>query len=556
MNNKLLKFLLILIVVLGAIGAWILMDNTHSKDVLRLEILGPSEIDAGQEATYTVRYKNNGNFRLEEPILIFEYPENSIASDSWKDNEDEKIIVRGDRKIEMFLEEIQPGEERVVTFKAFIFGKENSLATANAALSYIPRNLSVRYESETSHNSMISSVPFTFEVHLPSRAEPGNRFNFEINYFSRIDYPLSDLRIKINYPSEFELIESKPRPSFENNEWVIPILNKGQGGRIDVSGTLKGDPSQSKVFSAELGFWQDGKFTTLKQSTRGIELATPLIFITQRVNDRPNYIASPGDYLYYEIFFKNTGDDLLENLFLTVRLNEDVIDFNNVQPGSGNFQRNSGMILWGSAEVSQLRFLPTMEEGRVDFWVKVRDDIDLINPESMIEVSMSNIRERFTTKINSSTSLIQKGFFNEGPFNNYGPQPPVVGSSTSYTIKWEVENKNNELKDAKVKAKIDSSFRLSGDFYPQDSKISFDPMSREIVWDIGDMETKDKKETYFQIIFSPQPNQRERIIDIISEARFSAFDSWTESEVSATYRSITTVLPDDSSITDQMGVVR
>ncbi len=561
MHNRLIKIVLILTALLAVLGAWFWWRNVYSKEVLKLEILGPSEVEAGSEVSYTVRYKNNGNVRLESPRLIFEYPDNTVVPEEFRKIDGDRVTVRGEGKIEIALDDIQPGEERTENFKGIVFGIENSTISAKAWLEYTPRNLNVRYESETSHTMMISGVPLTFEVHLPSRTEPGKKFTFEVNYFSRIEYPLSNLRVKIDYPSGFEFTESRPKPSFEQNEWEIGVLNRGQGGRIEVSGTLRGDPSQAKVFKATLGFWQNGRFVPLKESTRGIELATPLIFITHQINGRPNYTASPGEYLYYEIFFKNTGDDLLENLFMTVRLSEDVVDFSNVQPGSGNFQRNAGMILWDSTGVSQLRFLPTMEEGKIDFWIKVKDDINIANPAVRAEVSLSHITERITTKIKSKVLLTQKGYFNQGPFNNYGPQPPVVGSSTSYTVHWQIKNYQNELKDAKVRATLAPGTRLSGDIAPDGSRISFDPQSREVVWDIGNIPagagiTESTPEVFFQIVFDPRMDQRESMVDIVSEAIMTAIDSWTDSSISANYREIRTNLPDDSSISDEMGIVQ
>ncbi len=548
MDNRIIKIALLVVALLAVAGTWFWFRNTYSKEVLKLEILGPSETEAGSEVTYTVRYKNNGNIRLEDPKLIFDYPDNSIISSYWLETDDNRITVRGDKKIEIALNDIQPGEERSEDFDAVIFGIDSATIRATATLEYKPRNLNVRYESETSHTLKISGVPLTFEIHLPSRVEPGTEFSFDVNYFSRMDYPLTDLMVQIDYPSEFRFINSRPRPSFENSEWEIGVLNKGQGGRIEVSGILQDSSLRAKTFEATLGFWQNGRFIPLKRSVRGVELAAPPIFITHRVNEKSNYSANQGEYLYYQISFLNMGDDLLENLFLTVKLDESVIDFNNVQSGSGNFQRNAGMIIWDSNEVSGLRFLPTMEEGRVDFWVRVKDKIEGTNPVIRADVSLNNVNERIITKINSETSLVQRGYFEEGPFDNYGPQPPSVGSSTSYTIRWQVNNRHNNLEDAKVRATLAPGTRLSGDISPEEAGISFDSVSREIIWDIGNISSGVGTEVFFQIVFDPQDDQIGDELDIISEARFSARDTWTNAIISATYRAISTTLPDDPSV--------
>ncbi|HEB13375.1 MAG TPA: hypothetical protein ENI13_00160 [candidate division CPR3 bacterium] len=66
------------VLVVIAIAAFVWQQNIFSKEVLRLEILVANEADMGQEVVYTVKYKNNGNVRLENPILIFEYPGGAV----------------------------------------------------------------------------------------------------------------------------------------------------------------------------------------------------------------------------------------------------------------------------------------------------------------------------------------------------------------------------------------------------------------------------------------------------------------------------------------------
>jgi hypothetical protein len=47
---------------------------------MKLEMIGPSTAQLGQEVEYVVKYRNNGEFRLENPTLVFQAPDFSIAS--------------------------------------------------------------------------------------------------------------------------------------------------------------------------------------------------------------------------------------------------------------------------------------------------------------------------------------------------------------------------------------------------------------------------------------------------------------------------------------------
>ena len=562
MRGKLIKIVVILTIILGIAGFWYYQRNIYSKESLRVEILGPEEVEMAQEIEYIVKYKNNGNIRLEEPKLIFEYPKNSIVigEQNLTENQelppDEKESLRQEKE----LEDIYPGQERTFHFKARLLGRENEAKIAKAWLSYKPKNLKTRYESATTFTTLIKSVPLTFEFDFPSKVEPGKKTLFRLNYFSNIDYPISNLRIKIEYPSGFEFFESQPK-ALEKTEWEVPLLNRAGGGRIEVSGILRGEVQESKIFRANLGIWQEGEIVLLKETIKGIEITRPSIFISCQINGSPQYAARPGDYLNYEIFFKNTGEEILENLFLVVQLEGEVLDFNTLQAGVGQFQKDSNSIIWDHIVFPQLRLLDSMEGGKVEFWIKLKDDFSIKNPQIKAKVSLSQVKEEFITKINTKLAISQKGYFNKEPFKNYGPLPPRVGSSTTYTIFWQAKNFYNDVKNLKVKANLPSQVRLTGEISSKEAKFSFDPASREIVWEIGELAAGSGisgpgPEISFQVALTPDSTQRGQIPELISQVKIIGEDIWTGERVEATSGAVNTSLPDDPTITEEMGKVK
>ena len=562
MRGKLIKVIIILTIILGITGFWYYQRNIYSKETLRLEIFGPEETEMAQEIEYIVKYKNNGNIRLEEPKLIFEYPENSIVIGEQNSSENqetlfqEKVSLRQEKE----LEDIYPGQEQTFHFKARLLGRENEAKIAKVWLTYKPKNLKTRYESATTFTTLIKSVPLTFEFDFPSKIESGKKTLFRLNYFSNIDYPISNLRIKIEYPSGFEFLESQPK-SLEKTEWDIPLLNKADGGRVEVSGILRGEVQESKIFRANLGIWQEGEVVLLKETIKGIEITRPSIFVSCQINGSPQYAAQPGDYLNYEIFFKNTGEEILENLFLVVQLEGEVLDFNTLQAGVGQFQKDSNSIIWDHIVFPQLRLLDSMEEGKVEFWIKVKDDFSVKNPLIKAKVSLSQVKEEFITKINTKLAISQRGYFNEGPFKNYGPLPPKVGSTTAYTIFWQAKNFYNDVKNLKVKANLPSQVRLTGEISSKEAKFSFDPQSREIVWEIGELAlgsgiSNPAPEISFQVALTPTSAQRGKTPELISQVKIIGEDVWTGEIVEATADPVNTSLPDDPTISEEMGKVQ
>ena len=252
MSKQTIFFILLAVVVAGAAAFWFYREGTFSKEILRLEILGFDTAKVGDEIEYTIKYKNNGNFVLEQPKLIFELPENSLTEDS-------KTLITQN------LKDIYPGDEEFVKIKARFLGKEGDLKVAKANLSYIPKNITARYESNTTFTTKIETVPLTLDFDLPSKAEKGKEIQYSINYFSNVDYPLENLSIKIDPVNGFTFETSNPS-SLDNSEWKLKTLNKAQGGRINIKGRITADAGAHLNFTAKLGMRIAGSFVEIKNA--------------------------------------------------------------------------------------------------------------------------------------------------------------------------------------------------------------------------------------------------------------------------------------------------
>ena len=468
------QFIIILMAVLvGAAGFWLWQKNAYSKEILKLEIIAPSEATAAEEITYVVKYKNNGDVRMENPLLIFEYPAGAVPSGDT------------DTRITQPLDDIYPGQERNISFAGRLFGREGEIKEARAQLQYTPRNLSAQFESETVAATLISHVPLTFELDLPSRMESGQEFSFALNYFSNSSYPLSDLRIKMEYPEGFAFKAASPS-SIGESEWSIGLLNRTEGGRISLTGTLQGGVQEAKIFKAVLGIWKEGTFTKLIEDVKGVEITRPRLLISQEVNGFSGYVASPGDTLHYVVSFKNVSEKSLENLFLVVALEGRPLDLASVKSDSGTLQQGDNSIVFEAKDVSKLRFLGKGEEGKIEFWVNVKEEWETFSPQDKdfvvrSRIILSDATEEFELKVNSKLGIEQTAFFTDEVFGNQGPVPPQVATPTTYTVMWQASNFYNGVENVKARATLPAEVVLTGKVFPENSSLTFDQVSREVV---------------------------------------------------------------------------
>lgn len=543
------KKLFLLVLILGILavtvaGIWYWNSNSYSKGNLKLEIIGSEKADLAQEIEYLVKYKNNGNTRLEDPKLIFQFPEHSLVEE---------------QRREIELDEIYPGQEKTKKFEARIMGREGQAKVAKAWLNYRPKNLKARFESNTTHTTMIEEVPLSFEFNLPSIAEPEKEIDFNLSYFSNVNFPLSDMRVMVEYPSGFKFNGSNPE-GLSDTEWEAGLLNQAEAGKIKIKGKLEGKIGEEKIFSGKLGMWQDGEFVTLKENSRGIELGEPSLYISQEVNGSSEYVAAPGETLHYEIYFKNVGDKALSDMFLVTKLKGGGFDYNSLNTTRGHFRKGDNSVVFDSRNVPKLQLLDVGEEGKVEFWVDMKEDWSFVGGEKPVltdQVFLSQTQETFETEVSSQLSLDQEVYYGNEVFHNTGPIPPEVGKSTEYLVMWKPRAALSKVEDVEVKTELPDNVDLTGKIFPESesSKLDFDFNTRELVWDVGDLGATTTNIS-FQVEFEPTAAQRGETPQIIKEARISGVDVFTEKEVFATSSPVDTTLPDDETVDEEQGVIQ
>ena len=553
MNKKVIRYIIIFSLVIVVAGFWYFQRNAFSKDILKLEILGSDTTEVGQKMDYVLKYKNNGKISLTNIKLTFEFPENSLI-------EDNKI------RIEQKLDDIYPGEEKTITFSGRVLGQENELKKAKAWLEFQPKNLKAKYQVSTTQTTVIKFSPLTFELDLPSKIETEKDFSFSLNYFSNIDYPLSQLRVKIDYPSGFEFSDSSPK-ALENNEWQVPILNKAEGGRIRIFGKINGDIGEQKVFKASFGMWTEGNFVMLKEATKGAEIIKPTIYLSQLVNGSSDYSANPGDFLHYEVFFKNIGSSPFENLFLAIDLNSSLFDLTTLKSLNAEYHQGDSSMIWDWKKNPQLKFLDENEEGKVEFWINLKEDLPVIKPKDKNlvlkdSISLFPAKEEFSIKVSSKIDLDQQAFFTSDFFPSSGSLPLRVGLPTAFTINWKLKNFYNDLRNVKVRATLPAWVSLTGQLLPRDSSFLFDSQSREIIWEIGEVMAgqgvngSDSANLSFQISLVPNPSQLGQMPEIISMARVFGDDTWTQNAIESETKTINTGALSDQGFNSTQGIVQ
>lgn len=271
--------ILVLVIAAAVVGFMYYRNMVFSTQVLSFEVSGPDTAQVGDKIEYTVTYKNNGNFTLEKPKISFYLPDNSLDEDNTT-------------RYEKDLDNLEPGAEGSVTFNNIVLvGKENDEKIAKASFSYIPHNLSVRYESDATFSTKLGQVPIDLAFNnLAASIEQGKNLGFSVSYLSHIDYPLENISIKIDPISDFTVQSAVPS-SLDKSEWRIGTSIKDKGGNIQINGVVSPTAADHVTFAAHLGMWQGSDFIVLKEINQDVAVTpstSPTPSSTSTTNNQPS----------------------------------------------------------------------------------------------------------------------------------------------------------------------------------------------------------------------------------------------------------------------------
>ncbi|OGZ65252.1 MAG: hypothetical protein A3C50_03950 [Candidatus Staskawiczbacteria bacterium RIFCSPHIGHO2_02_FULL_43_16] len=371
------------LLAVGVVGFFHYRNTVFSREIVHLEISGPKTAAAGEEIEYIVTYKNNSNFTLEEVKIVFELPDYSLTED-------------GKLRLTQDIKDIHPGDERLVRFKARLLGKEDDVKTARARLSYVPHNLSARYESDAAFATKITVVDMDLGFDLPAQIEENKEVTYALNYLSRVDYPLENVSIKVETGGGFDVVLADPE-SLDNVEWKLAVLQKESKGKISITGASKADAGSRIIFSARLGMRVKGIFIVLKEVKQEVEIIEPLLVISQQINGSFADTGGPGEVLHYQLTFKNTGQAQLDGMQAVSTLSGPAFDFSTLQS-------SQGQVLAGNTITFLLPALAPGQEASVNFSIKLKDTIAEADKVIKNTVSSGGVTQEFITNVNAGSA--------------------------------------------------------------------------------------------------------------------------------------------------------
>ncbi len=563
-HNQLLKWLVLLALLLAIVSflSFWFGSPSFSESGVKLDIEGPSQVSVGDEVIYKLKYSNTTKLDLNNMIFKFTYPDNSVVLSAGggsalggKDVVPETFIV----------DKLSPGQSAEKEFRAFLVGDRGNIKTAKVDLSYGASGLKTIFEKNTSLSTTIIGLPISLTLSAPPNSVPGQSVNYMLDYRNESSDDIYDLRFELDYPDGFNVQKSTPLPNMGNYIWIIPILKKGNGGRISITGSLNGKEGETKNVSVALKRKIGDQYVNYEKAETSSVIANSLLGAAVLVNDSSDYSAFAGDDLNYLIKYSNNSNYNLIGVNLTVKLEGEMYDISSLDTKGGYYDNSNGTILWNASTVSDFANLVPNKKGQVSFRIKLKSSISsgatgsknlfvrasarLSTPNVPSNVGGDEIfaESNLVTKISTQPTLKQKAYYNDPAFGSFGLLPLEVGKETSFTIHWQITNPGNDMNTVKIVGILPAGVNWKnivsvGSGQPEPI---FNTNTSEVAWNLGVLPqgvgvTGAKYEASFQITVKPATNQKGSSIILIKDSKLSGVDTFTKQSIIVSAQDIST----------------
>lgn len=557
-TNMVLKWLILIALVLFVgfvIIFWFGGTSFSDKDVVLL-LDGPAQSAAGDEAVYTLTYRNNTNVDLKDISFTFFYPDDSvvIASESFSQSLTERFIV----------DKLLPGQEAKREFHAFLIGDKGDVKEARIKAVFNAGSLRSAFEKETSFSSTITSLPVPITLSVPPSAISGQEVNYVLDYRNESGSDIRDIRFEFAFPEGFTVKQTTPNPLQGQTTWEIPLLKQGSGARITVRGTLIGDERDVKEVSVILKRKIQSTYVDYERALSSTIMSSPLLNVSLSVNGSRTYITTIGDQLTYTISFRNVSRYNLIGMTLAAKLDGDMYDLSSVYAGSGFFDIGTRTIVWNAGGVPDFAEFSSGKSGKVEFRVSLKQllsgaqgtrnfsvkttaTLGTTNVPIGLDGDQVSTQDSIVTKIATQPMLKPVIYYEDPAFGSSGPMPPEIGKETLFTVHWQVINPGNDVSGAMVRGTLPPGVTWKNVMSTGtgQQQPTYDKNKSQVLWDIGFLPqgtgvSSPNYEVSFQVGVTPSPSQRNNFAVIIKDVTLSGTDVYTTQDVTRVIDQITT----------------
>jgi hypothetical protein len=557
------SFIIFLVITLASSAYIYLGGNQISSDNIQLTVSGPSLLGGGEVISLQVGITNNNSVPIESATLILKYPSGTRSvGDSPRNLFEERIM----------LDDIAPGDTQSIPVRVAIFGEENSEKEITGTLEYrIGGSNGTFYKDSEPLAFRISSSPLVLSIDSVKKVASGQLVDVTITAASNASSPLTDMLITAEYPNGFDYQSASQEPVYGENVWRIDDLLPEEKESITIRGVIGGLTEESLQINFVAGPADpDNQYaisSPLADTRAEFTIERPFIDVAIAIEDQTSgvVIIPQDETANVKIDIINTLDESVYDMVVEVVPRGNALDENSIKGNSGFFDSNTNSVRWEVANNPSFSTVNPGSKRSLNFTItqgdtKTTSAFDLLINVYARRVAESSAAEQLIGtvtregKYSSSVALGSQVGRNVGRFGDAGPIPPEVEEVTTYTVTLVAEAGANDMVDAKVNTSLPVYVDWL-DEYDAEGQIIYNPVSKKLEWNVGDITSGQRKELIFQVSIQPSSSQFQSSPVLVNQQRIQANDRFTSELLQDTAPPVTTELSTEAGFEEDNGVV-
>lgn len=537
--------------------------NQISSANIDVVVVGPASIGGGEVISAQIGVTNQNTVPITGVTLIVKYPPGTRTIGEDQRNLYEERIP---------LPDISPGEVRNESVKLAVFGEENDEKSITATLEYrIEGSSGTFYKDSEPMTFRISSSPLVLRVESIEKVSSGQLVDITLTAVSNASSPLYDVLVSAEFPNGFTFENSEPEPVFGQNVWRIDKLLPEESVTIKVQGIVNGlnEETFRVNFSAGPADVNNAYIVgaTLADARTEFTIERPFIDIDIDINGTTNGVAIISEAQSAEVVvdITNTLDETVYDMVVEVIPEGNALDERSIRSNQGFYDSNNEKVRWEVSNNSSFSQVLPGDSRSLQFVVvpsaiRTTASFNMIVNVYARRVSESSAQETLIgtvvaeAKYSSTVTVGSQSSRNDQSFSDTGPIPPKVGETTTYTITLVAQAGANDVTSAVVNTSLPLYVNWL-DAYEGDGAVTYNSISKQLQWVIGDIPSGQQQELTFQVSMQPSTSQIGTSPTLLNTQSVRANDRFTGQLLQESAPAVTTELSTEMGFAEENGKV-
>ena len=525
--------------------------NSVSINKISIGIQGPTTIAAGDTVPLSLLIENKNSVPIKNATIEIDFPDGSRSASD--------VLTPYPRYTEN-LGTLASGATIARSVKAVVFGAAGQTLSLPISFSYSIAGSNAIFVKKSSYTLTVSSTPLSLSVDTLAETVSGKPLTLTLTVRSNTTVPLDNVVLSSALPFGFSIASSSL--PFSNSSFLLGTLLPGVTKTITISGVLSGQDGEQRVFHFSVGTAktpsdQTPSVTYMTQDAT-VAIAAPFIDTTIALNGNPapGAVVNPGTTQSVTVSYANTLATNVTNATISIALSGSAVDYGSIQTSNGFYNSATHSIVFSQDTDPALASLAPGASGIGAFTFSTlpagipAPTIFFTISESGTRIGQTNVPEQVSAsltesvKVTTAVLLSNSALHVSGPFTNSGPIPPRANQATTYTIVWTAQNEGSAVAGGSASATLPSYVSYT-DKTSGTGSFSYDPGSRTVTWDVGDMAQNSSAQGAFQVSLTPSTSQKTGAPALTGGLSFSGYDRFAGVQISATAGPATTATMGD-----------